>query len=160
MKIFKNPFIMGLCAPIYLLVAATAVTNDFLMAAMFIMATLGVLGAYVTDFPLVSGLYENEMAHKTAISSLLGMLFGLVIFLVITTLTQVDPDADSSPMSPQGKYFVTWAIMSAPAYPLMVFLVSKVNKRDLEAEQVVRDKRKKEKKDKGGGPPIMDREGF
>ena len=151
---------MGLCAPMYLLVAATAVTNDFLMAAMFIMATLGIIGAYVTDFPLLPGLYNNEMAHKTALASLMGMLFGLTIFLLITTLTQVDPDADSSPMSPSGMFLATWGIMSLPSYPLMVFLVSKVNKRDLEAEQKVRDKKKKEQKGKGGGPPIMDREGF
>ena len=160
MSILRNPFIMGLCAPVYLLVAATAVTNDFLMAAIFIMTTLGIIGAYVTDFPLLSGLYENEIAHKTALSSLMGMLFGLVIFLVITTLAQVDPDADSSPMSPSGMFLATWAVMSAPGYPLMVFLVWKVNKRDLKAEQVKRDKKKKEQKGKGGGPPIMDREGF
>ena len=123
-------------------------------------STLGIIGAYAADFPLVHGLYENEIAHKTALASLMGMLFGLVIFLLITTLTQVDPDADSSPMSPSGMFFATWSVMSVPSYPLMVFLVWKLNKRDLEAEQVKRDKKKKEQKDKGGGPPIMDREGF
>ncbi len=149
---------MGLCAPAYLLVATVAVTNDFLMAAIFIMSTLGIIGAYVTEFPVVSGLYPNEIVHKTALSSLMGMLFGLVIFLVITTLTPVDPDADSSPMSPSGMFLGTWVIMSLPAYPLMIFMVSKLNKRDLEAEQVKRDARKKERK--GGGPPIMNKGGF
>ena len=51
---------------------------------------------------------------------------------------------------------LTWGILSLPAYPLMVYLVSGVNKRDLEAEDVVR----KEKKKKNSGPPIMKRDGF
>jgi len=55
---------------------------------------------------------------------------------------------------------LTWGVMSLPAYPLMVFLVSKVNKRDLDEEQKIRDKKKKERKSRGGGPPIMDRDGF
>jgi hypothetical protein len=55
---------------------------------------------------------------------------------------------------------LTWGVMSLPAYPLMVFLVSKVNKRNLEEEQKIRDQKKKERKEKGGGPPIMDRDGF
>ena len=84
---------------------------DFLMTAIFIMGTLGVLGAYVTDFPLVSGLYPNEVAHKTALASLFGMLFGLILFFIFTT---VEDTADSSPMSPQGMFFSTWAVMSAP----------------------------------------------
>jgi sugar phosphate permease len=160
MNIYRNPFIVGLWAPVYLLVATIAVTNDFLMAAIFIMATLGVLGAYVTDFPILPGLFMNEVAHKTALSSLLGMLFGLMLFLLATALTTTEPGADSSPMSPQGMFMATWGVMSLPAYPLMVFLISKVNKRDLEAEQAERDRKNKERKSKGGGPPIMDREGF
>ena len=55
---------------------------------------------------------------------------------------------------------LTWGVMSLPAYPLMVFLVSKVNKRDLEEEQRIRDEKRKERKAKGGGPPIMNRDGF
>ena len=52
-------------------------------------------------------------------------------------------------------------VMSLPAYPLwMVFLVPKVNKRDLEEEQRIRDEKRKGRKAKGGGPPIMNRDGF
>ncbi len=157
MNIYRNPFIVGLWAPAYLVVATGATMMDFLMTAIFIMGTLGVIGAYVSDFPLLSGLYPNEMAHKTALSSLLGMLFGLILFFVFTT---VEEGADSSPMSPQGMFFATWAAMSAPAYPLMVFFVSRVNKRDLEAEQKIRDEKKKARRAKGGGPPIKKGSGF
>ena len=69
----RNPFILGLWAPVYLAAATVAITNDFLMAIMFILATLAILGAYVTEFPIFSTLYQNEMLHKVAISSLLGM---------------------------------------------------------------------------------------
>jgi hypothetical protein len=55
---------------------------------------------------------------------------------------------------------LTWGVMSLPAYPLMVFLVSKVNKRNLEEEHRVREEKKKELRSRGGGPPIMDRDGF
>ena len=51
-------------------------------------------------------------------------------------------------------------VMSLSAYPLMVFLVSKVSKRDLEEEQRIRDEKRKGRKAKGGGPPIMNRDGF
>jgi len=157
MNIYRNPFIVGLWAPLYLVIATGATTMDFLMTAMFIMATLGVIGAYVTDFPLVSGLYPNEVAHKTALASLLGMLFGLILFFIFTT---VEDTADSSPMSPQGMFFSTWAVMTIPAYPLMVFFISRVNKRDLEAEQKIREEKKKARRSKGGGPPIMNKSGF
>jgi hypothetical protein len=50
--------------------------------------------------------------------------------------------------------------MSLPSYPLMVFLVSKVNKRNLEEEQRVREEKKKKSRERGGGPPIMKRDGF
>jgi len=69
----KNPFLMGLWAPAYLAAATVAITNDFLMAVMFMLFTLGILGAYVTEFPIFPTLYQNEILHKTAISSLLGM---------------------------------------------------------------------------------------
>ncbi|MFQ5450861.1 MAG: hypothetical protein ACE5E9_09545, partial [Nitrospinaceae bacterium] len=152
MNIYRNPFIVSLWAPVYLLVAAGTVTHDFLMAAMYIMVTLGIIGAYVTEFPLLPSLYMNEVAHKTAISALLGMLLGLLLFLLSLG---VQDQADSSPMSAQGKFLFTWGVMSLPAYPLMVFLISRVNKRDLESEQKAREEKKKQKRTKGGGPPIM-----
>ena len=55
---------------------------------------------------------------------------------------------------------LTLGVMSLSAYPLMFFLVSKVSKRDLEEEQRIRDEKRKERKAKGGGPPIMNRDGF
>ena len=153
----KNPFLLGFCAPAYLAPATIAITNDFLMAVMFILFTLGILGAYVTEFPIFSTLYQNEILHKAAISSLLGIGIGMVIGLAIAGNA---PTEGTAPISTQGKFMLTWGVMSLPAYPLMVFLVSKVNKRDLDEEQRIRDKKKKERKSKGGGPPIMDREGF
>ena len=157
----KNPFLLGFCAPAYLAVATVAITNDFLMAVMFILFTLGVLGAYVTEFPIFSTLYQNEMLHKVAISSLLGMGLGMMIGLAITVLSAGGvANEGTAPISTQGKFMLTWGVVSLPAYPLMVFLVSKVNKRDLEEEQRIRDEKKKARKAKGGGPPIMDRDGF
>jgi sugar phosphate permease len=160
MNIYRNPFIVGLWAPVYLVIATGATTMDFLMTAMFIMATLGIIGAYVTDFPLLSGLYMNEVAHKTALAGLFGILFGLMLFLGMTGLQGFDDTADSSPMSPQGMFFATWGVMTVPAYPLMVYFIHKLNKRDLEAEQKIREDKKKERRSKGGGPPIMDKGGF
>ena len=64
---YKNPFLMGLCAPIYLAAATVAITKDFLMAVMLILGTLGILGAYVTEFPILPTLYQNEMLHKATL---------------------------------------------------------------------------------------------
>ena len=154
----RNPFILGLWAPAYLLAGSIAITNDFLMAVMFMLCTLGILGAYVNEFPIFSTLYQNEILHKTAISSLLGIGIGMMIGLA---LSGGDPTEGTAPISTQGKFTLTWGVMSLPAYPLMVFLVSRVNKRDLEEEQRIREEKKKERKSKGGGPPIMDRrDGF
>ena len=156
MNPYRNPFIVGLWCPIYLTVATWAIVNDFLMAAMFIMGTLGIIGAYVSDFPLLPSLYMNEVAHKTALSALLGIVLGLMLFLTFTVVSTGD-DAESSNISTGGKFLLTWAVMTLPSYPLMVYFISKVNKRDLEAEEGIR----KAKKNKtGGGPPIMDRDGF
>ena len=153
----RNPFILGLWAPAYLLAGSIAITNDFLMAVMFMLGTLGILGAYVNEFPIFSTLYQNEILHKTAISSLLGIGIGMMIGLA---LSGGDATEGTAPISTQGKFMLTWGVMSLPAYPLMVLLVSRVNKRDLEEEHRIREEKKKERKSKGGGPPIMDREGF
>jgi hypothetical protein len=150
----RNPFILGLCAPIYQLVATIAITNDFLMMAIFILCTLGLLGAYVSDFPLLNTLYMNEIAHKTAVSSLLGMLLGFVLFLAFGT--GGNEGTDGGMVSAGGKFMATWATLSLPAYPLMVFLVHGVNKRDLDAEDVIRKIKKKNRP----GPPIMKKDGF
>lgn len=154
MNIYRNPFIIALWAPVYQMVATVAITNDFLMAAIFIMFTLALIGAYVSEFPLLSTLYMNEVAHKTSISSLMGMLLGLMLFLAFGT--GGNDGEGSSSISASGKFMATWGVLSLPAYPLMVFLIFGVNKRDLEAEDVVRKKRKK----KQTGPPIMKKDGF
>ena len=157
-KIYKNPFVLALLAPVYQMVATIAINNDPLMGAMFIMATLGLLGAYVTEFPILSGLYPNEVLHKVALSSLLGIVFGLVLWALSLIITGADEDAGSKVISPAGKFFVTWMALSVPAYLLMAYLVNKLNKRDLEEEHRIRMEKKKNKK--GGGPPIMDRGRF
>ncbi len=150
---FKNPFILALCAPMYLLIGTVAITNDFLMGAMFIMATLGLLGAYVTEFPIVSGLYPNEVVHKVAVSSLLGIVFGLVLWAGSLALTGTEQSADTSPISPAGRFLATWVAISIPAYFAMAYMINGLNKRDLEEEQRLRTEKKKNRK--GGGPPIM-----
>ena len=96
MNIYRNPFIVGFCAPLYQLVATIAITNDFLMAAIFIMFTLGLIGAYVSDFPLLPTLYMNEVAHKTSVSSLMGMLLGLMLFLGFELITGRDHSSVTS----------------------------------------------------------------
>ena len=158
-NIYRNPFILALWAPAYLLVGTVAITNDFLMGAMFIMATLGLLGAYVTEFPIVNGLYPNEVVHKAAVSSLMGIVLGLVLFGIKLMFTGAEEDAGNAPPSTAGAFFPTWIAMSLPAYCLMVYLVHGLNKRDLEEEDRIRREKKKNKKG-GGGPPIMDRDAF
>jgi len=157
MNIYRNPFIVGLWNPVYLTVATVAITNDYLMAAMFIMLTLGVLGAYVSDFPLLPGLYMNEIAHKTALSSLLGIVLGFLVAMVFATGGE---NADSDPISTGGKFLLTLGVMTAPSYPLMVYFVHKVNKRNLEAEEEIRKKKRDDQRKRGGGPPIMKRDSF
>ena len=48
----EKPFLLGFCAPAYLAAASVAITNDFLMALIFILSTFGVLGAYLTESPV------------------------------------------------------------------------------------------------------------
>ncbi len=158
-NIYRTPFILGLWAPMYLLGGTVAITNDFLMGAMFIMATLGLLGAYVTEFPIVTGLYPNEVVHKMAVSSLLGIVFGLVLWAVSLAITGVGQEAGSTPPSTAGKFLVTWMAISVPAYLSMVYMIRGLNKRDLEEEHRIRTEKKKNRKG-GGGPPIMKRDAF
>ena len=95
----RNPFILGFWAPVYLLAGSVAITNDFLMAVMFILFTLGILGAYVTEFPIFSTLYQNEILHKAAISSLLGIGLGMIIGLAIAGNA---PAEGTAPISTQA----------------------------------------------------------
>jgi len=157
-NIFRNPFILGLWAPAYTLAGTLCVVNDFLLFTMFIFATLAVLGAYVTEFPILSGLYANEMVHKVAVSSLLGIVCGLLLWAINMLFSGPAQGADSAPVSPAGKFFITWVVMGVPSYFLLVFLVSRLNKRDLEEEDRIRQEKKKKRK--SSGPPIMDKDGF
>ena len=59
----KNPFLLRFCAPAYLASATVAITNDFLMALIFILFTLGILGAYVTESKIFPTLYQNKILH-------------------------------------------------------------------------------------------------
>jgi hypothetical protein len=96
----------------------------------------------------------NEVSHKTAVSSLLGMLLGFILFLAFGT--GGDEGGSGGTISASGTFMKTWGVLSLPSYPLMVFLMFGVNKRDLEAEDLVR----KEKKKSRSGPPIMEKDGF
>jgi len=156
-NIYRNPFVVATWAPAYTLIGTVCANNDPLLFTLYIFATLGMLGAYVTEFPILSGLYPNELLHKMAVSSLLGILFGLVLWAVKMAFTDSE-GTDTGMIAVGSKFLLTWAVMGIPAYLMMVFLVSRLNKRDLEAEDKIR--KEKKKKRKGGGPPIMDRDGF
>lgn len=156
-SISRNPFLLGLCAPAYNLVGTVAVVSDFLLFTMFIFATLGILGAYVTDFHILSGLYPNELMHKTAVASLLGIVFGLIMWAINMLFTGPAAETNPTPVSPAGKFFITWVVMGVPSYFMMVYLVSRLNKRDLEAEERIRQEKKKQRK--GSGPPLINRDG-
>jgi sugar phosphate permease len=153
MSLYRNPLIVGLWGPAYLVVGAITVTNDFLMAAMWLMVTLGLLGAYVSETRIFSGLYANEVMHKVAVSSLLGVLFGMLAALGMAPSAGGNGIAS---VSPSGKFLASWVAMSIPAYLMMVWLVSRLNKRDLEAEHAVRMEKRKNRK--SSGPPILNRE--
>ena len=155
-NIYRNPYILSLLAPAYQMGTTVAINNDPLMGAMFIMATLGLLGAYVTEFPILTGLYPNEVLHKVAVSSLLGIVCGLVLWAISLIYTGADSDAGSKVMSPGGKFFITWGALSIPSYLLMTFMIRGLNKRDLEEEDRIRMEKKKNRK--GGGPPIINQD--
>lgn len=135
-----------------MLVATIAVTNDFLMGIMFILFNLALLGAYVSEFHVLPDLYWNEVTHKVALSSFTGIFVGLILFLALA------PEGNTSAptaISPGGKFLIPWTTMSLPAYLLTVFLVFRLNKRDLEAEETIRLEKKKNRK--SSGPPLMDK---
>lgn len=152
----RNPFIIALVSPAYMLVGTIAVTNDFLMAVFFVFFNFGIMMAYVNDFDVFSDPYMNEVAHKAAICALAGLFAGLILFLLIQP--SGNTVSTNLPMTSGGKFFVSWVGMSAPTYFLMVYFVSKINKRDLGAEAAVREEKKRNRK--SSGPPIMNREGF
>ncbi|MFQ5717195.1 MAG: hypothetical protein ACE5GQ_08850 [Nitrospinales bacterium] len=157
-KNIRNPFLLALCGPLYMLVGTTAVINgDLLIIFLFFALNFAMLGAYVTEFPLLSGLYLNELAHKTALSALIAMLVGFLGFLLSYALSGSSGSSDTTTFS-ANSFFSVWVGLAIPSYLAMVFFVFRLNKRDLEAEDVVRRERKK--KSKSSGPPIMDRDSF
>ncbi len=157
-NIYRNPFLVALWTPAYLMVGTVAINNDPLMGAMFIMCTLGLLAAYVTEFPIFATLYQNEILHKVAVSSLMGIVSALILYAFSLMFKEAEEDVGSGMIAPAAKFFVSWMAMSVPGYLLSVVLISKVNKRDLDEEHRVRMEKKKDRQ--GGGPPIMKRDGF
>ena len=158
-NIYKNPFLIALWTPAYLMVGTVAINNDPLMGAMFIMSTLALLGAYVTEFPIFATLYQNEILHKVAVSSLMGIVSALILYGFSLMFTGTDDNTGGAMMAPAAKFFTSWMAMSVPGYVLSVFLIARVNKRDLDEEHRIRMEKKKARK--GGGPPIMNkRDGF
>ncbi|MFQ5672724.1 MAG: hypothetical protein ACE5G9_06485 [Nitrospinales bacterium] len=155
MKNIRNPFLVALASPVYMLAATVAVTNDFLMGVMFILFNLALLGAYVSDFHVIHDLYWNEVAHKVALSSFAGVFIGMLLFLFMAPTGNTSAP---SAISPGGRFLVPWATMSVPSYLLTLFLVFRLNKRDLEAEEAVRLEKKKNRK--SSGPPLMDKDGL
>jgi hypothetical protein len=95
----------------------------------------------------------TEMAHKVAISSLLGMLIGMLLGLTFGTSNAPHEGGMGTP-----KLLLAWGAMTIPAYPLMVYFVSQLNKRDLEAEAAARAE--KRKKRPPSHPPILNKDGF
>ncbi|MFQ5445169.1 MAG: hypothetical protein ACE5EK_11220, partial [Nitrospinales bacterium] len=57
-----------------------------------------------------------------------------------------------------SSFLVVWLGLGIPSYLVMIPMVMKINKRDLDAEDKAR--KEKKKKSNSGGPPIMDRDGF
>lgn len=152
-----NPFLTALAGPLFMLVGTVAVINgDLLIIFMFFALNFAILGAYVTEFNLLPGLYMNELAHKTSLSALFSMFIGFLGFLISKIVSgggHADPSAFSA-----SSFALIWVSLATPSYLLMIFLVNRLNKRDLEAEDAVR--REKKKNRKSGGPPIMNRDGF
>ena len=86
------------------------------MAIMFMLFTLGILGAYVTEFPIFPTLCQNEILHKAAISAPFGMGLRNDDW---SGYSGVGAESEgTAPISTQGKFMLTWGVMSLPAYPL------------------------------------------
>lgn len=157
-NIYRNPFIVGLWTPLYLLGFTICTTTDMLWVALFIMMTLGLMFAYVTEFPVVPGLYGNEVMHKVAVSSLLGIVLGFLIGIAGRAFLGVDEGTDTGGALSGARYFgLTWLLTATPGYFICVWRMASVNKRDLVGEQKVRDEKRKNRKK--GGPPILNKDG-
>ena len=153
-----NPFLTALAGPLFMLVGTIAVINgDLLIIFLFFALNFAILGAYVTEFHILPGLYLNELGHKTALSALLSMFLAFIGFLVSKIMAGGGGTSDPGAFN-ASNFGLVWVCLSIPSYLLMLFLVPRLNKRDLEAEEATR--REKRKNRKSGGPPIMDRDGL
>ncbi|QPJ62848.1 MAG: hypothetical protein G3M70_13565 [Candidatus Nitronauta litoralis] len=155
----RNPFLIALWCPLYLLGFAICTATDMLWVVLFLIMTLGLLFAYVSEFKILPGLYANEVIHKVAVSSLLGIVFGFLIGIGIRAMMGIDEGTDTGGTLSGANYLaITWAVTAIPGYIVCVWRISSVNKRDLEAEN--REREEKRKNRKKGGPPIMEKDGF
>lgn len=155
----RNPFLVALWTPLYLLGFAICTATDMLWVVLFLIMTLGLLFAYVSEFKILPGLYANEVIHKVAVSSLLGIVLGFLIGIGVRALTDVDAGTDTGgALSGASHLGTTWLVTAVPGYLVCVWRIFSVNKRDLEKEHQEREeKRSKRKKSR---PPIMERDGF
>ena len=153
---WRNPFLVALWTPVYLLGFAICFSTDMLWVVLYLILTLGLLFAYVTEFEILPGLYPNEVIHKVAVSSLVGIVSGFMIGIAIRSMTGVDEGTDTGGTISGAKYMgLTWMLTSVPGYLLCVWRISTVNKRDHEEEHRARmEKRQNRKK---SSPPILNK---
>ena len=83
--------------------------------------------------------------------------FCFIGFLVSKIIAGGGESSDPTAFS-ANSFMLVWVSLAIPSYLMMLLLVSRLNKRDLDAEEAVRQEKKKNRK--SGGPPIMDRDGF
>jgi len=160
MTVDKNtsPLITALIAPLYMIMGTMAVINgDLLIIFLFFAFNFALIGSYVTEFKLFSGLYYNELSHKTSLSALMAMGIAFMGFLASKIIKGGAETSDPSAFA-ASNFMLVWISLSIPAYLMMVWLVKGINKRDLEAEEKLRQEKRKNRK--SGGPPIMNRDGF
>ncbi len=158
-KNLRNPFLIALWTPLYLLGFSICTATGMLWSVLFLIMTLGLLFAYVTEFEIIPGLYANEVVHKVAVSSLLGIALGLLIGIGIRALTGVDEGTDTGgALSGDRHLAAIWLMTAIPGYLVCAWRIAAVNKRDLEGEH--RERMEKRKKRKKSGPPIMEKDGF
>ena len=151
-------FLTALAGPLYMLIGTVAVINgDLLIIFLFFALNFGVLGAYVSEFHILPGLYLHELGHKTSLSALFAMFIGFIGFLVSKIIAGGEGSSDPTAFS-ANSFVLVWVCLAIPSYLMMLFLVSRLNKRDLDSEEAIRQEKKKNRK--SGGPPIMDRDGF
>ena len=126
---------------------------------LFLIMTLGLLGAYVSEFEIIPGLYPNEVIHKSAVSSLLGIVAGFLIGIGARAMMGIDEGTDTTGTLSGANYIgLTWLVTGIPGYFVCVWLMHSVNARDLDEEHRVRmEKRKNRKKN---APPILNKGGL